>query len=304
MLGYADTDLVTLFLPLLIGLAPAVWVMHFLRHPLALPFHWFQRWTKRPIPIALDAPGHQPYAPISAFWVFALSASGLLAWWSQEWHSMFPYIVRYNVALIGCMALLLARPGERRTALLAGLAYALPALGGPTGAMFPLTLLIAIMGRERQFVAQLHRPAVLAAFWLMAAALLVDLSVLSTMLHHVQGYLKRAGDAVATGTPDPLVFPSVAQSIIEIQDLTRADPARGLAGLRPRGRPGEDHPQGVLPRLPHIDRAHPPCAELPGNHDRALELTRMAPFRNHGVPSRHVRHRARASAGLAPDPHA
>ena len=42
MLGYADTDLVTLFLPLLIGLAPAVWVMHFLRHPLALPFRWFQ----------------------------------------------------------------------------------------------------------------------------------------------------------------------------------------------------------------------------------------------------------------------
>lgn len=76
MLGYADTDLVTLFLPLLIGLAPAVWVMHFLRHPLALPFRWFQRWTKRPIPIALDAPGHQPYAPISAFWVFTLSASG------------------------------------------------------------------------------------------------------------------------------------------------------------------------------------------------------------------------------------
>lgn len=95
-----------------------------------------------------------------------------------------------------------------------------PRSEAPRGAMFPLTLLIAIMGRERQFVAQLHRPAVLAAFWLMAAALLVDLSVLSTMLHHVQGYLKRAGDAVATGTPDPLVFPSVAQSIIEIQDLT------------------------------------------------------------------------------------
>ena len=46
MLGYADTDLVTLFLPLLIGLAPAVWVMHFLRHPLALPFP------------ALDEPPH------------------------------------------------------------------------------------------------------------------------------------------------------------------------------------------------------------------------------------------------------
>lgn len=58
MLGYVDTDLVTLFLPLLIGLAPAVWVMHLLRHPLALPLHWFQCWTKRPIPVALGAPGH------------------------------------------------------------------------------------------------------------------------------------------------------------------------------------------------------------------------------------------------------
>lgn len=72
---------------------------------------------------------------------------------------MFPYIVRYNVALIGCMALLLARPGERRTAL-ARRARLCPARAreAPRGAMFPLTLLIAIMGRERQFVAQLHRP--------------------------------------------------------------------------------------------------------------------------------------------------
>lgn len=40
------------------------------------------------------------------------------------------------------------------------------------------------------------------------------------MLHHVQGYLKRSGDPVTAGVSDPLVFPSVAQSIIEIQDLS------------------------------------------------------------------------------------
>lgn len=216
LLGYADTDLVTLFLPLLIGLAPAIWVMSFLRHPLAVPW----RWTRRPVPTALDAPAHAPHRLISPVWVFVLGASGLLAWWSQEWHSMFPYLVRYNVALLGGMALVLARGGERRTALLAGLAYALPALAGPTGALFPLVLLVAVAGRERSFVALLHRPATLAAFWLLAAALLVDLNVLNTMFHHVQGYLKRAGDAVATGSTDPLIFPSVAQSIIEIQDLT------------------------------------------------------------------------------------
>lgn len=210
--------------------------------------------------------------------------------------------------------------------------------------MFPLTLLIAIMGRERQFVAQLHRPAVLAAFWLMAAALLVDLSVLSTMLHHVQGYLKRAGDAVATGTPDPLVFPSVAQSIIEIQDLTLTEilvyfhpwqpiailgllgflfvlcarsgalflvPLALLALLSTKmggrmvmfGAPivaigltlpwtgwpapsgtslGEDHPQGVFLAcliLAGLILLVPSCRETMID---ALELTRMAPFRDHG----------------------
>ncbi|MEG2004864.1 MAG: STT3 domain-containing protein, partial [Bilophila sp.] len=61
LFGYADTDLVTLFLPLLISLAPGCWVMAYLRHPLALPFLWTQRWTKRPVPIALDAPGHLPH---------------------------------------------------------------------------------------------------------------------------------------------------------------------------------------------------------------------------------------------------
>ena len=216
LLGYADTDLVTLFLPLLIGLAPAVWVMAFLRHPLALPFGWF----RRPVPLALEAPAHPPARLLSPIWVLALGASGLLAWWSQEWHSMFPYLVRYNVALMGGMALLLARQGERRTALLAALAYALPALGGLTGAVFPLVLLVAVAGRERHFVALLQRPGTLAVFWLLALALLVDFNVLNTMFHHVQGYLKRAGDTVASGSPDPLVFPSVAQSIIEIQDLT------------------------------------------------------------------------------------
>ena len=79
MLGYADTDLVTLFLPLLIGLAPAVWVMHFLRHPLALPFRWFQRWTKRPIPIALDEMAEQELLRPGQ-WIMCLGFGAGLTW--------------------------------------------------------------------------------------------------------------------------------------------------------------------------------------------------------------------------------
>lgn len=71
---------------------------------------------------------------------------------------MFPYIVRYNVALIGAWRFCWPARANAARPCSQGSPYALPALGGPTVAMFPLTLLIAIMGRERQFVAQLHRP--------------------------------------------------------------------------------------------------------------------------------------------------
>lgn len=220
LFGYADTDLVTLFLPLLISLAPGCWVMYYLRHPLALPFLWTHRWTGRRVPVALDAPAHLPHRLIAPIWILAFGASGILGWWSQEWHSMFPYLVRYNVGLLCGMALLLARTGERRTALLAALCYALPTLSGLPGLLLPAILLGAVLGRLRKVVSLLHKPGVLLVLLVLTGFLLVDLDVLTTMLHHVQGYLKRAGDTVASGSPDPLVFPSVAQSIIEVQDLT------------------------------------------------------------------------------------
>lgn len=220
LFGYADTDLVTLFLPLLITLVPACWVTYYLRHPLALPFLWTSHWTGGRIPLALDAPIHEHDRLFAPLWIALFSLSGLMSWWAQEWHSMFPYLVRYNVALLGGMALCLAAPGERRTALLAVLCYALPTLGGFPGLLFPgLLLFFRLMALNRP-LAWLRHPVALLALWLGVGSLLIDLNVLNTMLHHVEGYLKRAGDAVSTTGPDPLVFPSVAQSIIEVQDLS------------------------------------------------------------------------------------
>lgn len=279
---------------------------------------------------------------------------------------MFPYIVRYNVALIGCMALLLARPGERRTALLAGLALCPARARRPHWSDVPAHASHRHHGPRTPIRGAAPPPR-------RTGGVLADGGSAACRSERVEhdappcarlpqarrgcrgyGHARSAGLPVRSPVDhrDPRshtdrnlgLFPSVAThcypraaripvralrpfrgtlpcaaglaGLAQHQDgrtdghvrrayrRHRADPARGLAGLRPRGRPGEDHPQGVLPRLPHIGRAHPPCAELPGNHDRALELTRMAPFRDHGVPSRHVRHRARAPAGLAPDPHA
>lgn len=223
LFGYADTDLVTLFLPLLIALAPACWVTYYLRHPLALPFLWTSHWTGGRIPVALDAPTHEPDRLFAPLWIALLGLSGLMSWWAQEWHSMFPYLVRYNIALFGGMALCLAAPGERRSALLAALCYALPTLGGLPGLLFPgLLLSLRLMAFDRP-IAWLRHPLVLLTLWIGVGSLLIDLNVLNTMLHHVEGYLKRTGDAVSTAGPDPLVFPSVAQSIIEVQDLSPSE---------------------------------------------------------------------------------
>lgn len=216
LFGYADTDLVTLFLPLVIGLAPACWVMRFLRHPLALPFMCL----RRRVPLAFEAPSHTSGSMLAPVWIIWLGTSGLLSAWAQDWHSMFPYLIRYNIALFALMALLLAKRGEHRTALLAVLCYALPALAEIPGILFPLALLVAILGQVRDFLKFMQRPLTIVFFGLLVLVLLVDMSVLNTMLHHIQGYLKRSGDAVSAGLADPLVFPSVAQSIIEIQDLS------------------------------------------------------------------------------------
>ena len=218
LLGYADTDLVTLFLPLLIGLAPACWAMRFLRHPLAilsgkLPGRFAAAW---------DAPPHRTQEIVRPLWIALLGASGLFSWWAMEWHSMFPYLVRFNALLLGGMALVPARSRERRTALAGSLAYVLPALGGPCGLLFPLVLLVAAAGAEKRFIVLLRRPAVLWALWALTVALVFDRDVIVTMYHHVQAYLKPRAVPLP-GTDDPLVFPSVAQSIIEIQDLSLSE---------------------------------------------------------------------------------
>lgn len=218
LLGYADTDLVTLFLPLLIALAPASWAMRFLRHPAAL----LSAHAAGRIPVP-DMPPHAARDMVRPVWIALLSLSGLCGWWAMEWHSMFPYLVRFNAVLLGSMAFFLAHLHDRRTALAASLAYVLPALGGPCGFLFPFVLFVAAVGKEKRFIVLLRRPAVLGTLWLMAIVLVFDQDVLITMYHHAQAYLKPHAAVPIAGKDEALIFPSVAQSIIEIQDLSLSE---------------------------------------------------------------------------------
>lgn len=222
LLGYSDTDLVTLFLPLVVGFAPAVWAMRFMHQPLALLFIW----SKHAPPPGLAAPRHSTRRLLSPLWIILLALSGLIGWWAQEWHSLFPYLARYNAGLLAFMALVLPQSGERRPALLAALIFALPTLMGYWGLLLGGICLVARLGatlrlapavKLRDFL--LH-PLFLVPLCIFGLTQLVDTSIIQTMLNHMQGYLKRGGDVARHAADVPLIYPSVAQSIIEVQDLS------------------------------------------------------------------------------------
>ena len=228
LLGYYDTDLVTLFFPLLMTLAPACWAMRYMLLPrmilrrlaLGSGLKAAQRlWGERGADEAhLERLGN----PLRWQWVLLLGASGVISWWTQEWHSVFPYLIRYNVVLLALMALIMAPRGRRGILLLGGLAYALPTLGGPAGFGFSLILLLAGSKVGRGLRHLLCRPLVLVLLWLGAAVLLVQGEILTTLINHANAYLKHSGDVRSTGEGMSLVYPSVAQSIIEVQDLSFA----------------------------------------------------------------------------------
>ena len=226
LLGYYDTDLVTLFFPLLMTLAPACWAMRYMLLPHTLLkrlIHTSGRVMARRI-ISAQAPAAVRLGyPLRKRWVLLLTLSGLISWWSQEWHSVFPYLIRYNVGLLAFMSLVMAPQGRRGLLLLGSLAYALPALAGLPGLAGSAIILVAGMARTewaRSLRALLSRPLVLVLLWAGVAALMLGGGILNTLIYHFGAYTKRSGDAATTAAGTVLVYPSVAQSITEVQDLS------------------------------------------------------------------------------------
>lgn len=228
LLGYYDTDLVTLLLPLLMTLAPAVWATRHAEPPLAPILRRMRR-------AAAPAAEPEPLRPLSPAWAALLGLSGLLSWWAQEWHSVLPYLIRFDVLLLGFLCLF-PMPGLRRRDLLLGAAaHALPALAGPAG------LAAAILAAAAERRGRLRDARLILALWLGILVLAARGEIVGVMLAHVDAYLKRGVD-VRAGAEAALGFPSVARSIVEVQDLDipavlscfhpwRAAAALGLAGF-------------------------------------------------------------------------
>lgn len=207
LLGYYDTDLVTLFFPLLMSLGPGL----FCQARLLLPGELWRRARGKAMPADKGAAG--------ARWVLFLWLFGLIAWQSQGWHSVFPYLCRYNALLLTLMSIALAPQGRRAQLLAVSLSYSLPALAGPAGSIWPALVLLLMRRPAGARMAQ--NPWLLGMLCLLLAWLLCRGEIAATIVNQVNAYLKHAPAAGGGRLAGP-VFPSVAQSIIEVQDLSFA----------------------------------------------------------------------------------
>ncbi len=230
LLGYCDTDLVTLLFALVAGLGPGLWLAPRLRTLPGMAVSLYRRLRRGPASTAGGGAtpddgddGDDGDDPLAPRWMAVLLCSGLLGWWSQEWHSMFPYLVRYYALLVPGLAVVFGRRGRRADLMVGGLLYALPMLGGWPGFAGAALLAVGLRGPWPFLRALAERRVVHAALWLVVLWLVADAEVFQTMLRSAQSYIKRAGDAVAQPDGDVLVYPSVAQSIIEVQDLSVAE---------------------------------------------------------------------------------
>lgn len=219
LLGFYDTDLITIFFPLLMTLVPASWAMRYLLLPRTVLRILLRQQQLHPDPSTEPLPQGNPLHPT---WILLLGLSGVISWWTQSWHSVFPYLIRYNVVLLAFLALFMAPKRRRPLVLLGALAYALPSLAGPWALAFSLLLIAAHGQLGRKLLHLLSSKSVLIVFWLGTLYLLIDGDIAQTVINHINSYLKHAADARQSGATQALLYPSVAQSIVEVQDLNAA----------------------------------------------------------------------------------
>ncbi|MDE5831668.1 MAG: hypothetical protein K2H64_01545 [Desulfovibrio sp.] len=207
LLGYYDTDLVTLLFPLLIILVPIAWQ---------------RRCLLSPAEAVRSIKGHacppSRAIPASGSWLAALSLSGLLAWQSATWHSVFPYLIRYDAAFILIASVALAPSKSRETCFLGALCFCFPALAGLAGLPVSLGIYLYIKYNKGRATIKIALLLILSAVFLW---FFIKGEILRALLNQINAYLKHSGDSHSSGGVS-LVFPSVAQSIIEVQDLSLA----------------------------------------------------------------------------------
>ncbi len=217
LLGFGDTDLVTLLFSLLLGLVPAIWLAPWLRSPAAVILRYFGIGARS---FKLTDQTQNRGTPLSGVWLCALFLAGCFGWWGQDWHSLFPYLVRGYGGVLPFLILLFAQRNIRTPLLLGALVYALPMVGGLAGALCGITLALILNRAPKLSRKYLGRRVVLLFLWALVFVFMVDPAVFQTFWRAIGSYLKTSAEVAGHGaSPERLAYPAAAQSIVETQDL-------------------------------------------------------------------------------------
>ena len=218
LLGYCDTDLVTLLFALLIGLIPAMWLAPAMRSPLVV-FGRFAGLNVRRLTVvnAKDVRGD----PLDQRWLLALLLSGVFGYWARNWHSLFSYLTVWYALFIPVAIAFFSIKSERAKLWRGGAVYVLPLVGGIWGAMLGFILLVFLKQKSLPVNRYVWNKRVLAVIWCVALVAALDPSLVYSFVRGFGSYVKSSGDVsgMANAT-EALVYPGVAQSIIEVQDLS------------------------------------------------------------------------------------
>lgn len=289
LLGFYDNDFVVLLFAVILGLAPALWLTPWLATvPEALAAALGRKPRAHgPVRQRGDAPcatgtllvpqicryggpdallgvmrmsaGQLHAAMLAPLPLLALAGAGLFGWWMQDWHSLFPYLVRFSALIIPVLIAVLGPRGGRVLLLYGSLCYALPLLLGWPGLVPALGLvagfrflaapeaLAGVTGMDAQGEegagAKSEPPAAsggarlrggvlwrrlfwhwltIAGLWAVVVFFCLDADVFEAMRSSFHAYVNRSGDISSniTSAEDPLIFPSVVQSIIETQKVS------------------------------------------------------------------------------------
>ncbi|WP_245576389.1 STT3 domain-containing protein [Desulfovibrio cuneatus] len=195
-----------------------------------------------PGPLSLSAEAMQQVV-YSPKWLAALLVWGVFGYSVQEWHSLFPYLTRFSALLLPTLILVFGPQKARRVLLQASLCHVLPLVAGLPGALLAGAWAWALVVSGQQAQAD-HEPshdpsrpswaarlrqislrvvrhkASLWVLWGVALVLVMDAQVFAIMRDSFRSYVNRSGDvSPLSAVSDPVVFPSVAQSIIEVQEV-------------------------------------------------------------------------------------
>ncbi len=217
LLGYCDTDLITLLFALILGLVPAMWLAPAMRSPMAVLGNFFGADVRR---LATISPKQVRGNPLSRKWLLALLLSGMFGHWAKDWHSLFAYLIVWYALLVPLAISICSTRSERATLLRAAPVYVLPLVGGALGAVLGVVLLLGLINVIPSLNKLIWRRNAPVFLWAIAMFGAIEPHLLSSLWRMVGSYVKSGGDVAASlNATEPLVFPGVAQSIIEVQDL-------------------------------------------------------------------------------------